>query len=293
MGARLLPKTHPSEPQPFDALGTLLLFLMLSGLTVGVSQLDTKNLLGSLISPEVGPFMAVFLIMIPLVIWQERRAVDPLIRPSLFSTRQLLLVNGLAIGAGLSETALVFLPDMAVKGFNVEESVGSLLMLPVVLAMAVGSPLAGRFLDKWGSKRVIIFGTVFVTIGVALLGGLGDLLALYIVSSIIVGVGMGGLLGAPLRYIFLNEASLEDRAAAQGLLTVSTGVGQLLGSALVGAVVASQGGGIGGYKVAFVCVAVVSAVLIFMALGLKNRAEELRSLSSTQEKVAESSLTAN
>jgi len=49
----------------------------------------------------------------------------------------------------------------------------------------------------------------------------------------------------------LNEAPADHRASAQGILTVFTSIGQLLGAAAVGAIVASHGGDTVGYGVAF------------------------------------------
>ena len=92
---------------------------------------------------------------------------------------------------------------------------------------------------------------------------------------ILVGLGLSWLLGAPLRYIMLNEAPRPQRAAAQGALALSTRVGQLVGGALVGAVAASHGGGTAGYQQAFLGVGVITLMCFFAAFGLKNRSAEL------------------
>jgi MFS family permease len=155
--------------------------------------------------------------------------------------------------------------------------------MPVVLAMAVGSPMAGRYLDKFGSKKVLLFGTTATTLGIFVLALLGDQLWAFIVAEMIIGLGLGGLLGAPLRYILLAEASLEDRAAAQGMLPVSSSVGQLLSGALVGAVADSLGGSASGYKAAFLCVAIVVLVMVFLALQLKNQQQERADIQATKE----------
>ncbi|MEI7555304.1 MFS transporter [Candidatus Chlorohelix sp.] len=282
MAARKLPTSRLATRLPFDALGMLALTVMLSGMTIGISQLETGDLLSSLLSWQVGPFLLLTLICIPLFIWREKRAPDPIIHPRLLGTKQMLLVNGLSIGAGAGEGAMVFLPAMAVASFAVTKSTASFLLMPVVLAMAVGSPMAGRYLDKFGSKKVLLFGTTATTLGIFILSVLGEQLWAYIVAEIIIGLGLGGLLGAPLRYILLAEASLEDRAAAQGMLPVSSGIGQLLSGALVGAVADSLGGSTSGYKAAFVCVAVVALVMVFLALLLKNRQQEQADILATK-----------
>ena len=65
-------------------------------------------------------------------------------------------------------------------------------------------------------------------------------------------------------------------SSAQGLLRLFTGVGQLFGGALVGALAASQGGGMAGLQYAYLMVGIFSAFLIIVSLGLKARSQELK-----------------
>lgn len=93
----------------------------------------------------------------------------------------------------------------------------------------------------------------------------------FIGGGIITGIGLAALLGAPLRYIILEEASPEDRASAQGLLNIFLAIGQLTGAAVVGSVATSMGGGTFGYQRSYVVLAGLSALLIGLSLGLKDK----------------------
>jgi MFS family permease len=148
--------------------------------------------------------------------------------------------------------------------------------MPVVLAMAVGSPLVGRLLDKFGSKVMVFGGTLLLAIGMLMLSNatLISMLWGFIVSAAVIGLGLASLLGAPMRYIMLNEASAADRTSAQGLISLSTSVGQLTSSARVGAVAASMGGGVKGYGTAYMVIGVVAGIMVVLTLGLKNRQQE-------------------
>jgi MFS family permease len=194
------------------------------------------------------------------------------VRPGLLRARQLALANGITAGAGLGEGVLVFMPSLAVAAFGVSVSTASFMTLPVVIAMGFGSPVAGRILDKVGPRAVLLGGSVLLAAGMLMMGLLASQLWAFYSASVLVGAGMACLLGAPVRYIMLNEAPEEDRAAAQGAVTVFTGVGQLLSGALVGAVAASAGGGQSGYAMAFIVTGGVALLLIPMALGLRPRA---------------------
>jgi len=100
-------------------------------------------------------------------------------------------------------------------------------------------------------------------------------MVLFIAAGGVIGLGLSALLGAPVRYIMLNEAPASDRAAAQGAITLFTSVGQLMSGALVGAVAASQGGGVAGYGAAYLLVGVVALLLTVSAQGLKGHTEEM------------------
>lgn len=272
---RLLPSTRPQVRRPFDWAGMAVLAVLLTALSYGINQLDTANLGVSIASVRVWGFLLLAIILVPVFIVVERRAKDPVLHLSLFSQRQMALVNVFAALSGLAEAAVVFVPALLVAAFAVPESTASFMLLPVVLVMAIGSPLAGRTLDRTGSRTVVLIGTAVLAAGLLMVGGLPISLAVFYLTGILVGLGLSWLLGAPLRYIMLNEAPRPQRAAAQAALALSTRVGQLVGGALVGAVAASHGGGTAGYQQAFLGVGVITLVCFFAAFGLKNRTAEL------------------
>ncbi len=291
---RLLPSTRPALLRPFDWAGMIVLTGLLTAMTFGMNQLDTASLRASLATPQVWGFLLLAVALVPVFVWIEKRAQDPVLHISLFTKRQMTLVNLLAALSGfaeaalvfvpaLLEAALVFVPALLVAAFAVPESTASFMLLPVVLVMAVGSPLAGRTLDRTGSRTVVLIGVSVLSVGMLLVGLLPISLAGFYVAGVLVGLGLSWLLGAPLRYIMLNEAPRSQRAASQAALALSTRVGQLTGGALVGAVAASMGGGVVGYQQAFVIIGLVSAAFFVLALALKNRPEELATVQRNEQ----------
>jgi EmrB/QacA subfamily drug resistance transporter len=286
LGLRLLPSSHPETNQAFDWAGMLVLGILLAALAYGLNQIDTQNFFRSLVSLSVWPFLLLAIILIAIFPIIERRAPDPILRIQLFSSRQSVLASALAAGAGLGEVGLVFIPSLAVAAMPsiINKESASYLLLPVVLAMAVGSPLVGRILDKIGSKLVVLVGSLLTAGGMIMLGTptVTSVLALFIVAGIVIGLGLSALLGAPVRYIMLNEAPASDRTAAQGAITLFTSIGQLTSSAMVGAVAASQGGGVKGYGSAYFVIGGIAVVLVLLTLGLKSRNQELATLQTVQ-----------
>ncbi len=271
---RLLPGRTVTSSAPFDLTGLLVLGVMLSGLAYGLTELDPDAIRAGNVPFFAIGALIVAALLVPAFITIEKRATEPILQPSIFRSRQIWLTAALAVGAGIAESSIVFVPALLTAAHGVSSSTASFMLLPVVLAMAVGSPVSGRMLDQFGSRIVVTIGVILSGAGLVLLGALPMSLVAYYLSAIVFGIGLAILLGASLRYILLNEVPANERAAAQGLLTVTMGVGQLLGAVLVGLIAATGGGGAGGYGLAFLVIGILMLALTFAGLGLKNRTAE-------------------
>jgi EmrB/QacA subfamily drug resistance transporter len=287
MGWKLLPSIQNKARQSFDWAGLGVLSVLLASLTYSVNQIDTQHFFNSLVSLNVLPFLLLGLVLLFILPRIERKAADPIINLDLFKGRQTKLASLLSAGAGLGESGLVFIPALAVAALptiiNTHNS--SYMLMPVVLAMAVGSPLVGRLMDKLGSKVMVFAGTLLLAVGMMMLSSswISATLLGFILSAVVIGFGLSSLLGAPMRYIMLNEASAENRTSAQGLISLFTSIGQLASSALIGAVAASVGGGAAGYSAAYRVVGIVAVVMVIITFWLKNRQQEILTVQNNQQ----------
>ncbi|MDX1675451.1 MAG: MFS transporter [Longimicrobiales bacterium] len=273
---RILPAARAEEPRPFDWAGMGVLAVMLTALALALNRIDATAPLSSLTGADVLPFLLTAAVLALAFPWVEERARDPVIRPGLFRNRQIVIASGLSLGAGVSEAAVVFVPALLVAAFDVSTSTAAFMLLPIVVAMAIGSPLLGRLLDRAGSRLVVVVSTALIAVGMGMVAFFTATLALFYTAGILIGVGMAGLLGSALRYVMLSEAPKADRGAAQGILTVFISIGQLAGAAVLGAIIASTGGEVSSYADAFLVVAVLTALLTVAAFGLRGRAAERR-----------------
>ena len=204
----------------------------------------------------------------------ERRAPSPVIKTSLFYNREIRLVGIIAMATGVLQSSFVFIPNFAVGLFGVTPSAASFMLLPVVLATAIGSPLFGRMIDSIGSKIVIVIGLILAIAGFYLLHLVAGHKLLFYVSGAFIGFGLSVLSGSSLRYIMLNEVDKVDRAITQGMLTIFISLGQLTGAALIGVIIA-HASGVEGFRNVFLYESILLLLVVFFAFQLKNRAEEL------------------
>lgn len=271
MGGRLLPAHGRAERRPFDAAGAGLLAVVLAALVLGLGQIDVAAPGASLRSPGVWA-CGVALVVGALALWVvERRAVDPVLPPALLRTPQLRLVGVIALSVGAAEAGVVFLPDIAVLNFGIDAATASFTMLPLVLTLAVGAPVAGWLLDQQGARIVVQAGLALTVAGLMALGLAPLDWPSFYVSGALLGLGMSALLGAPLRYIALQEAGEKRRAAGQAALTLCVSIGQLVGAAAVGAIVGSTTQALGGYRRSLLALAGACAFALLLSLALRGR----------------------
>jgi MFS family permease len=271
LGWRWLPRSGAARPAPFDGAGAALLAVCLAATVWSVSELDTDALPASLAAPRIWPALLVA-VLAALAFWTvEKRAADPVFHPDLFHSLQLRLVGAIALAAGLVEAGMVFLPNIAVVGLGVDASAASFMMLPLVLTLAIGAPVAGRLLDRTGPRVVVQAGLALTIAGLAAFAAAPLNTASFYASGIAIGFGLSGLLGAPLRYITLQEAGEDRKGAGQGLLTLSVSIGQLFGAAAIGGIVGSNANELGGYRHALLAVAAACAIALMLSAALRGR----------------------
>ena len=276
--ARLLPRGGSAEMSQFDVLGSAVLAVVLAAIVVGIGQIDTSAPLAGLRSWHVWPCFALMALGVPLLWAVEKRAADPVMPPALLRSTQLRVIGVIALAVGAVEAGMVFLPDVAVRNFGIDAASASLTMLPLVLTLAVGAPLAGWLLDHIGPRSVVQIGLVLTVSGLLFFALLPLSWSNFYLSGALVGFGMSALLGAPLRYIALQEAGPERRGAGQGLLTLCVSVGQLVGAAMIGGVVGSASDALPGYRHALLAVAAACTLALVLSAALRGRVSRRESL---------------
>jgi MFS family permease len=248
-------RVHPS-PGRVDWSGLVVLAILLAALSIGMNQLDTQNLVDSLLSLHVWPLLLLSLILIPVFARIERarelEGRQPVLRMGLVRKRQVALVGLFAAAHALGLTSRN----------------ASFMLLPLVTAVSIASPIAGRVLDSVGSKRIIVAGLLFIAGGMAVLGWSQASVMSFVAGSVAIGIGLACLLGSALSYILLAEAEVTERTVAQGINTLFISIGQLLGSAVIGAIAASAPAPAEGYQSAFRWIAVLSLFLLAASIFL-------------------------
>jgi EmrB/QacA subfamily drug resistance transporter len=274
----ILPKSEKIPKFSFDWLGIAILGLLATSLSYGINQIDTNHFMTSLLSLDVWPFLAFSVILLPILWKVEMNAQDPLIQVDLFSSKEVKLISSIMVGTGMVYASTVFIPTLVIVALSFSSSNASLMLLPIVLTMAIGAPIIGKLLDKYGSRNIMFIGAFTMVIGLFLIGIFTTSFYVFIFGGVLIGVGMSTAIGSPPRYIMLVESPPKERASGQALINIITSAGQLISGALIGAFIGSYAGKLIGYQYAYIFIGFVTIAMTILTINLKSKREQLKTM---------------
>lgn len=257
-----VPAVAPRRREPLDVIGLLLLCLGLLGVMDGL--IDSRVALGFLGLAALAAFG----------LWENAIAQHPVVPTSLFRTPQLAKTYALEVAIGVLEGSLFFIPTVLVGAQNLSYAVAGLVAALGAFTFVTVIPVAGRALDRIGSRDVLLAGAALTELGLAIFALGFSSIWLALLAMIVAGAGFGALLGAPTRYIVTNESSEQTRATAVGLLSQCLIVGQIVGSSLAGGLIGLASNELLGYRHAYLGFCAVAFVALLLAASLKPHADE-------------------
>jgi MFS family permease len=193
--------------------------------------------------PWVGGLILLGGVMVAVFLWWETRAVDPIIRLSLFRNRTITIsVLSMFLAAFGFFGAIVFLPQwlQVVRGMGATES--GLNLLPLVMALIVGATVSGQVVARTGRYKVVILAAMAIlAFGLYLMTGLRadtDIKVLW-VWMVITGLGVGPSF-AVFAALVQNSVRPAIVGAATASLTFFQQIGGTIGLTIAGTVVADS-----------------------------------------------------
>lgn len=266
---KLIPSDRKPGQYKFDIPGLVLLTIILSSFSYALNSVDANDFSNSIVSLNVLPFLLISIVLLPPFWNIELKSSNPIISPELFRLKELKIAYILGFGAGMLESAAMYAPSLAKYSFNVSDSDASFMLMPMVAAMFVAAPVSGYLIDKQGSRKTLIFGTLTTTLSMIILAIFANSKWGFYTGGSMLGFGLAFLLGAPLRYIINSELGKENRASGQGIVTISTSTGQIISAALLGGIISSFGNSYIGYQTAFGFLIVIAFIGFTNSFRLK------------------------
>ena len=277
----ILPNSQNQRKLKIDYLGIIILSLLAVFLSYGLNRIDSDNFINSLFSPEVAPFLIMFIILIPIFVKIEKSVQDSIVPIHMLKNKEISIACIETMCYGIIYSSVIFIPSLVILSMGLNDQLASLMLIPILGANAVAAPILGRILDITGSRTIMAIGTLILAVGLIAIAIYPNNFILFLIAGCLVGVGLVTIIGAPLRYIVLSEAKPTERGAGQAIVNMLSSTGQLIGGALIGGVIASFSG-ILGYKISLILAAIVAFVAFLFTLKLKSRDEQMATMKSNQ-----------
>jgi EmrB/QacA subfamily drug resistance transporter len=236
--ALLVPDSRAERARKADPLGQVLVIVMLGSLAYAIIQGPGDGWR----SPNIVGFFMLALIALAALLFCEPRRKDPLIdfrffRSVPFSAANLTAVCAIATLAGFLFLTTLYLQD--VRGFSALRA--GLTILPMPIMMAVSSPISGRILARDGPRVPFIIAGAALTLSTAALSQLSTTSSpvyLFITYGLF-GIG-AGMVNSPITNGVMSGVPKSQAGVASGMNSSSRQLGQSLGVAIVGSVLAAS-----------------------------------------------------
>jgi EmrB/QacA subfamily drug resistance transporter len=222
-----------------DVPGVLTLTIGLAALVLALVE---GNEWGWGSAKELSMFALAFVALASFVVVELRRRV-PMVDFGFFRSRTFAGANIVAFIVSFAMLAMFFflaLYMQNIRGYSPLEA--GIRFLPATMMIIVVAPLAGRLADRVGSRPLMTFGLLSVSVSLfwqshlTVSSGYGTLLP----GFILMGIGMGFVM-SPMSLAAMNSVDQAKAGVASGILSMNRMVGGTFGVAVLGAMVSTLG----------------------------------------------------
>jgi EmrB/QacA subfamily drug resistance transporter len=224
-----------------DVVGGVLAVVGLGGVIYALTDGPSHGWLSARVIVAAVVGAAALAVLVPF----ERRSASPMVRLSLFGSRQFDAINVTTVlfyGALGAAPYLLILQCQLRLGYSPAQS-GAVLIPQSAVFLAV-SPIAGALVGRFGPRRLMVAGILIVAAAFLWLSQVepGDSYATAILpGALLNGLGLG-LAVTPLTAAVLAAVSDHDLGEASAVNDASARVGALVAVALVPALIGASGG---------------------------------------------------
>ncbi len=229
--------------RPFDALGSALLTIWVGTLIFALVEVSSG---WAWTDPRTLALLGTALVVLPLSLWQEYRAPDPLIPLRYFRSRLVAAASAVNFFRGaLLVVVVTFVPILVVYGLGGTANSSRDVLYGMMVPMVVGAAIGGQFVSRFGYRVPVVIGLAVASLGAYLLAQAPTVPPIFrftfgVVPVGLVGalipVGFGvGLTFAPTQLAIQYSVARDDVGAGTSLVWFLSN----LGGAVVGSLLAT------------------------------------------------------
>ncbi|MFE9493490.1 MFS transporter [Streptomyces collinus] len=247
---RFVPESRAPKARRPDPIGQLLVIALFGSLTYAIIEAPDAGF------GAVAPFAVVAVVALLALLWYEPRRDEPLIDLRFFHSVPFSGATVIAVSAFAALGGFLFLSTLYLQNVRGLDALhAGLWMLPMATPTFLCAPLSGRLVGSRGPRLPLVLAGAAMTAS-------GVLFAVFeaetsdatlFVGYMLFGIGFG-FVNAPITNTAVSGMPRAQAGVAAAVASTSRQLGQSLGVAVVGAVLAS-GVGSSPYRDAFVSAA--------------------------------------
>ncbi|MEV8324240.1 MFS transporter [Kitasatospora sp. NPDC056731] len=234
---RYVPESRAPRPRRVDPVGQVLVIVLLTALTYAIIESPERGWT----SPLVVSCAAAALAALLGLLWYEPRRADPLIELRFFRSAPFAGATVIAVAAFASLGGFLFVSSLYLQNVRgLTPLHAGLFMLPMAVTALLTAPLSGRMVASRGPRIPLLLA------GAALCASAGLQALTYsehlptavlVVAYLLFGTGFG-LVNAPITNTAVSGMPRSQAGVAAAVASTSRQIGQSLGVAVVGALMA-------------------------------------------------------
>lgn len=241
-----LRNTKVPDTSKIDFSGIFTLTIMILSLLYSLKNLDFFDF-STITNKDVLPFLILFLVLIPLFIFIEKRAEDPVMNLSYFTNKDIVLTLIISTLTGVIIMGMIFVPQFCENSMKIATGSGGYFVIILGLFAGLGAPVSGKLIDKFGAKLILGFGFIISIVGSLFLAFFATnhpSLFSVVVSLILIGIGVGFTMGTPLNYMMLSHTKESQSNSALATLSLVRSIGTAVAPAIMVGFIAHAGANI-------------------------------------------------
>jgi EmrB/QacA subfamily drug resistance transporter len=222
-----------ADPHPgrLDLAGIVILSIAILSLMYGLTNIDV-DFWASFREWDVSGFIGAGIVLI-IALWfyesalQRKQGRDPILPVYLMRQPRYMMVLLIGMLSGGMLAAMIFIPGFTENVLGIAAEKSGYWMTPLALASGVGAGLGGTLVAKRGPIFTVVLSGILAAAGFALFPLWIDVKWEFIVASMIAGVGIGMILGAPLN-ILATEGLSANKGTAVASLSLLRQIGMTI-----------------------------------------------------------------
>jgi EmrB/QacA subfamily drug resistance transporter len=281
LATKYAPEGQPDRGRRLDAPGQILISVGLVTMTSGFIEAATVGWT----SPLIVALLAIAAAALVGFVLVELRAPQPLLDPRLFRSRAFTGAAAVATTAFVVFAGFLFINTLYLQDvLGYSPLAAGLLVAPSAIGNVILAPLSGRMTAANGPRRPVAIAAVSLLAGALLLAAGATHhphLATLIAGYILIGAGVG-LVNTPITDAAVAGLPPERAGVAGAITSTFRQVGNSLGVALLGTLMATGTTAIAGLRTAYYAAAGFALLTLIVGLATFNNRQVTRTVTAAE-----------